>query len=56
MKGNTTSPEAVTPMGVQAPGGTSSLSDDGPSVPVVCAEAAPDAASTEKNRRRLIAM
>jgi hypothetical protein len=39
VKGNTISPESVTPIGIQPPGGTSSLSDGatlaGPIDPVV---------------------
>jgi hypothetical protein len=52
VKGNTTSPDAVTPMGIQSPGAT--LSEDGASAPVVCAEAAPMAASINTSKMRII--
>lgn len=52
VRGNTTSPDAVTPMGMQSPG--AALSEDGARVPVVCAEAAPTAASIETSKMRII--
>jgi hypothetical protein len=55
VRGNTISPEAVIPIGVQLPGGISSLSDDGtelcPIAPVVCAKTVPDAVNIERTTR-----
>jgi hypothetical protein len=57
VKGNTTSPDAVTPIGIQPPRGIWSLSGvacaggSDPIDPRVCAKASPDAASVNSDKR-----